>query len=147
MGWLPSGGKAHAVQLITVIIVQTPIPAKLLPQCRQSLPRRTPFLRRQVLPRTLAFRAGRTFRAYGTFRARTPSLFGNPPDPSSRTLGLAQLVSHGFPWLHPNVPWYSYPERAGIPMLNGSCHSSLGSPEHPPAIFIYGRPVHTMRQN
>ena len=49
------------------------------------------------------------------------------PDPSSRTPGLAQLVFHGFPWLHPNAPWSSYPERAGIPMLNGSCHSSLGS--------------------
>ena len=48
-------------------------------------------------------------------------------DPSSRTLGPTQLVSHGFPWLHPNVRTYDYPERAGIPILNGSFHFSLSS--------------------
>ena len=134
--------RTHAVQLITDIIVQ--IPAKLLPQRRQSHPRKTPFTCRQVLPGTLAFRVGTTFCAYGTFRAWTPSSSGIP---LIRTPGLAQLVSHGFPWLHPNVPWDSYPERAGIPMLNGSCHSSLGSSEHPTAVHLYGSPVHSMRQN
>ena len=49
------------------------------------------------------------------------------PDPSSRTLGPTQLVSHGFPWVHPNVRMYEYPERAGIPILNGviTPHSDL----------------------
>ena len=70
--------RTHAVQYITVIIVQIPIPAKLLPQHRQSRPRKTPFPRRQVLPRTLAFHAGRTFRAYDTFRVRTPASSGIP---------------------------------------------------------------------
>ena len=28
-------------------------------------------------------------------------------------------VSHGFPWLHPNVRTHVYPERAGIPRLKG----------------------------
>ena len=130
--------RTHAVQLFIYIIVQFPIPAILWPQRRQSRPRKTPFPRRQVLPCTLAFRASKTF------RASTPASSGIP---LIRTPGLAQLLSHGFPSLHPNVPWSSYPERAGIPMLNGSCHSSLGSSEHPPAILLYGSPVHTMRQN
>ena len=79
--------RTHAVQLITVIIVQIP---KLLPQRQQSRPRKTPFPRRQVLPRTLAFRAGRTFRAYGTFRARTPASSGIPliRPPSSSPTGF-----------------------------------------------------------
>ena len=34
----------------------------------------------------------------------------------------------GFPWLYPKVCTHVYPERAGIPKLEGFvCHSSLGS--------------------
>ena len=73
--------RTHPVQLITVIIVQIPIPAKLWPQRRQSRPRKTSFPR----------------------RARTPASSGIP---QIRTPGLAQLVPHGFPWLHPDIPWY-----------------------------------------
>ena len=32
-----------------------------------------------------------------------------------------------FPWLFPNGWPHVYPERAGIPKLEGGCHSSLGS--------------------
>ena len=89
-------------------------------------------------------RAGHLFRVGKFFRAlklsalaglsaqtelsalRPPSL-RESPDPSSRTLGPTQHVSHGFPWLHPNARTHVYPERAGIPSLKGRCHSSLGS--------------------
>ena len=88
--------RTHAVQLIIDIIVQIPIPAKLMPQRWQSRPRKTPFPRQQVLPCTLAFRAGRTFRAYGTFRTWTHASSGitliRPPElrdsPSSSTTGF-----------------------------------------------------------
>ena len=68
--------RTHAVQLYIYIIVEIPIPVILWPQRRQS--RKTPFPRRQVLPHTLAFRAGRTFRAYAPFRARTHASSGIP---------------------------------------------------------------------
>ena len=81
-------------------------------------------------------RAGHPFHASKFFRAlklsapaglsaqtelsalKPPSL-RESPDTSSQTLGPTQHVSHGFPWLHPNVRM--------SPSLRGSCHSSLGS--------------------
>ena len=62
----------------------------------------------------------------GLSAQRPPSL-RESPDPSSRTLEPTQHDSHGFPWQYPNVRTHVYPERAGIPRLERSCHSSLGS--------------------
>ena len=124
--------RTHAVQLITDIIVQIPVPAKLLPQRRQSRRRKTPFPCRQVLPLTLAFRAGRTFHAYDTFRARTPPLRESTwsilPDSGTRPARLPWVS-----WLHPNFPWYSYPETyifqiPGIP--SNELHTTTLSHKH-----------------
>ena len=72
--------------------------------------------------------AGRFFRAGRIFRAETPYLLRNiricspglhparfPPSPLA------------FPWLLQNGWLFGYPERAGIPKLEGGCHSNLGS--------------------
>ena len=125
-----------------------------MPQRRQSLPRR----------------AGKFFRAGRTFRATTPVCLGIPRSdlPDSGILPARFLLA--FPWLFPNVIPHVYPERAGIPKLEGGCHSSLGSsgdisishyngsfpsrptprserlvcaaPAHPQTISLYGSSAH-----
>ena len=76
------------------------------------------------------FRAGKFFRAGRTSCAETPVSLGipgsDPPDSGihSARFPLSLLV---FPWLFPNGYPHVYPERAGIPELEGGCHSSLGS--------------------
>ena len=50
--------------------------------------------------------------------------------PPTRPPGLWNplgTVPMGYPWLFPNVRLLVYPDRAGIPKLDGGCHSSLGS--------------------
>ena len=75
-------------------------------------------LRRQDLPRRR------------TFRMETPFDLGIPgydlPD-SGIHPALFPLTPLTFPWLFPNGWLHLYPERVGIPELEGGCHSSLGS--------------------
>ena len=87
-----------------------------MPQRWQYLPRRKTLPRRQVLPRRQ------------DFPHRNPRLPGNPRiRPSGIHLLLFPLSPLAFPWLFPNGWSHVYPERAGIPKLEGGCHSSFGS--------------------
>ena len=85
-----------------------------MPQHRQYLPCRQSLQRRQILPRRQ------------DFPRRAPVCLGKP-DPTSRTPESSQ---HGSHWLSAdflNVIPHVYQKRAGIPKLEGGCHSSLGS--------------------
>ena len=62
----------------------------------------------------------------GPSERKSPSTWESP-DPTSRTPESTQHSSHWPPWLFPNGWLHVYPERAGIPELEGGCHSSLGS--------------------
>ena len=98
--------RTHAVQLYIYVIIQIPIPAMLWPQGRQARPRKTPFLR------TLAFRAGRTFRAYAPFHARTPASSGipliRPPGTRPARLPRVSLAT-------PERPLVLLPRKVGYP--------------------------------
>ena len=106
--------RTHTVQLITVIIVYrlTPTEAIAIAPAISSAPASS------YTPASASAPAG--------LSTQRPPSIGEFPDLSSRTLGPTQH-SHRFPWLQPNVCTHVYPERAGIPRLKGSCHSSLGS--------------------
>ena len=73
------------------------------------------------------FSAGKFFRTGRTFRAGIAVSSGIPRSvrPDSGTHRARFPLA--FPWLFPNVSLHVYPERAGIPKLEGGCHSSLGS--------------------
>ena len=76
------------------------------------------------------FRAGKFFRAGRTFHAETSVYLGIPGSdlPDSRIHPARfPLTPLAFPCLFPNGWPHVYPERAGIPELEGGCHSSLGS--------------------
>ena len=60
----------------------------------------------------------------GLSTRKTPSLRESPDPDSGNHPARFPLA---FPWLFPNVRSHVYPERAGIPKLEGCCHSSLGS--------------------
>ena len=70
----------------------------------------------QVLPRRRFFRAGRTF------RAETPiylGISGSALPDSGLHPALFPLSPLAFPWLFLNGWLFGYPERAGIPKLEG----------------------------
>ena len=71
--------------------------------------RRQYFPRRQYLPCRQVFTRRQEFLHSGIHPAQFP------------------LTPLAFPWLFPNGWLHVYPERAGIPELEGGCHSSLGS--------------------
>ena len=73
------------------------------------------------------FRAGKFSRAGRTFRASTPVCPGIPRSYLPDSGILPARFPLALPWLFPNVIPHVYPERAGIPKLEGGCHSSLGS--------------------
>ena len=59
----------------------------------------------------------------GLSSAQRPRSLWESPDPSARTL---EPTGHGYYGLPLAIP-ERHPERAGIPKLEGGCHSSLGS--------------------
>ena len=73
------------------------------------------------------FRAGKFFHTGRTFRAETPVCLGIPRSDLPDSGILPTRFPLAFPWLFLNVISHFYPERAGIPKLEGGCHSSVGS--------------------
>ena len=61
------------------------------------------------------------------FPCRNPRLPGNPQIRPPGLRNPPSMVPTGFPWPFLCVTLHVYPERAGIPKLEGGCHSSLGS--------------------
>ena len=57
--------------------------------------------------------------------ARKPPSLWESPDSGIHPARFP-LTPLAFPWLFPNGWPHVYPERAGIPELEGGCHSSLG---------------------
>ena len=130
--------RTHVVQLITVILV---LSLSLLSHCHS-----TGNLARAKHP-SCAANSSTHSSTYGTFCARTPASSGIPrsvfPDSGTHPDRLPQVSLSTL-----ERPLVLLPRKGGhIPMLNGSCHSSLESSEHPPAIFLHNSSVHTMRQN
>ena len=72
------------------------------------------------------FRTPTLFCAGNLFLAgRDPRLFGNPQIRPPGLWNPPGTVPTGYPWLFPNVWLHVYPERAGIPKLEGVCYSDL----------------------